>query len=137
MGVISNYVCLRACVSTTFLCMLLALSRPSRCLATHEVTQSLNYISFCLPKDIVPKLVMKQKLIRSMPLLKLSFLATQDIKHNILLLHNAYISFWVCFSVVYLRALFSLGIFFLVIFTFVSFMQKRARTAIGDELLKK
>jgi hypothetical protein len=72
-----------------------------------------------------------------MPLLKLSFLATQDIKHNILLLHNAYISFWVCFSVVYLRALFSLGIFFLVIFTFVSFMQKRARTAIGDELLKK
>jgi hypothetical protein len=39
--------------------------------------------------------------------------------------------------VVYLRALFSLGIFCLVIFTFVSFTQKPLPTAIGDELLKK
>lgn len=85
--------CLRASVSTAFLWLRLALSRLSRCLATREVTQSLNYISFYLPKDIVSKLVMEQKLIRFMSLLKLNLLATLDIKRSILLLHNAYVSF--------------------------------------------
>lgn len=73
----------------------LSLSQFSRSLAMQEVAQSRNYISFSLPFDVVSKPVMEQKLIRSIPFLKLSFLATQeDIKHSVFLLHRGYISFY-------------------------------------------
>lgn len=62
----------------------LSLSRFNRGLTMQEVTHSRNYISFLLPYDIVPKPLMEQKLVRSVPPLKQSFPTIQDIKQSFL-----------------------------------------------------
>ena len=80
-------VCVRACwlaSSAVSPCAdrVLSLSRFNRDLTMQEVTHSRYYISFLLPYDIVPKPLMEQKLVRSVPLLKQSFPTIQDIKQS-------------------------------------------------------
>jgi hypothetical protein len=80
-------VCVRACWRASravFRCTdrLLCLSRFNRGFALQEVTHSWNYISFLPPYDIVPKPLMEQKLVRSVPPLKQSFPTIQDIKQS-------------------------------------------------------
>ena len=80
-------VCVRAgwlASSAVSLCTdrVLSLSRFNRGLTMQEVTHSRNYISFLLPYDIVPKPLMEQKLVRSVPPLKQSFPTIQDIKQS-------------------------------------------------------
>ena len=60
----------------------LSVSRFNRALTTQEVTHSRNYISFRLPYDIVPKPLMEQKLVRSVPPIKQGFPSIQDIKQS-------------------------------------------------------
>ena len=79
--------CVRACwraSSAVSRCTdhVVSLSRFNRGLTMQEVTHNRNYISFLLPYDIVPKPLMEQKLVRSVPPLKQSFPTIQDIKHS-------------------------------------------------------
>jgi hypothetical protein len=81
-------VCVRA-RSAVSRCMLImsCLSQFNRDLTRQEVAHSRNYILFLLPYDIVPKPLMEQKLVRSVPPLTQSFPSIQDIKQSF---HSAY-----------------------------------------------
>jgi hypothetical protein len=79
--------CVRACwraSSAVSQCTdrVLSVSRFNRGLTMQEVTHSRNYISFLLPYDIVPKPLMEQKLVTSVPPMKQGFPTIQDIKQS-------------------------------------------------------
>jgi hypothetical protein len=69
-------------IPSAFSSSCLSLSRFNSGLTMQEVTHIPNYISFLLPYDIVSRPLMEQKLVTSMPPLKQSFPAIQDIKQS-------------------------------------------------------